>query len=120
MGSTLLLLVVVVLSIGFLMALLFYGLVFPLWGIIDCAASKTLHGKTKALWITAMMFLACFAAAFYGILKSENPLFRRLSKAFFFFCVGLIVFLIYASARFPVEMNKFKLSRAPVLERGIS
>ncbi len=80
----------------FILCALFWGLIYPIWAIVQCANSQ--RGSTaKTIWIVAMIFIWPLASFVYGLFASRRPVFRWISA------IGLFMFVLSLAAYFSVS-----------------
>ena len=89
--GVLLVIVLLVFLLLFLAAIVFYGIIFPVWMIVHCANSEALSKKGKSLWIIAMILLWPISGSLYGLFVTGQRRLQWFSGIFLFMCLAMAI-----------------------------
>jgi|GEM_PF-6207821 len=79
-------------GILFIVVLILYSVVLPIWGIVECVNSKTLGSRAKTIWILVIIIFWTVGAVLYGIFGSSQGGLKKVS------IVGLILTILLSGA----------------------
>ncbi len=73
-----------------LLALLLFGIVYPIWAIVQCATS-VLSNVAKAIWIVVMIIFWPIGSFVYGLFASSKRVFQWISGSAFAFIILIVI-----------------------------
>jgi hypothetical protein len=90
----------------YIAAVIFYGVIYPVWAIVHCLRAPLRSKKSKTIWVVSMVLTWTIGSLLYGIFASK----RRLFQGFFFIFIFTVI-ILFAGARYTVNRVSAQLNK---------